>query len=76
VNACVEITDAQVEPGVERSLEDNRDAHDAWLRGERLNREVRVRASALGFICTRAATPSLLTAARPGTRRSSTRLRR
>jgi hypothetical protein len=35
----------------DRTIEDIRDAHDAWLRHHRLDREARVRPTALGFVC-------------------------
>jgi hypothetical protein len=41
----------EAQEATELTVEDVRDAHDAWLRGERLNREVRVRATWPGFTC-------------------------
>lgn len=52
MGAAEQLPEVEFAEQPERSLEDIRDAHDAWLRGERLNREVRVRATALGFTCT------------------------
>jgi len=45
-------TPARVAPLSERSIEDIRDALDAWLRAENVAREARVRPVALGYVCT------------------------